>query len=141
MFFHELDEGLWFYLRGRALVAVPGSQPEYNDAFRLQEDLRHNRFEWDPDKRVEAKQKVLVDWLTRPGRPSPYVLLRRDRYDLIAPALAGLAEPVYREADRKRNEVVLLRATAPDPGPVVAGPLTARRPSTPGASNGPGVRR
>lgn len=116
MFFHELDEGLWFYLRDRALVPVPGSQPEYNDAFRIVEDIRNNRFEWDPEKRIEAQQKILVDWLKRPDRPSSYVLIRNDRFDRFAPALAGLAEPVHREHGLKRNELVLLHATPHDPG-------------------------
>ena len=35
MFFQEIDEGLWFYLRDRALVPVPGSQPVYNRGFDL----------------------------------------------------------------------------------------------------------
>jgi hypothetical protein len=114
MFFHELDEGLWFYLRDRALVAVPGSQPEYNDAFSLAEDLRNNRLEWDPDKRVEAQQKILLDWVGRPRRGSSYVLIRDVKYDRFARALARLAEPIYREHGMKRNELVLLRVTAPD---------------------------
>jgi len=126
MFFHELDEGLWFYLRDRALVPVPGSQPEYNDAFRIVEDIRNNRFEWDPEKRIEAQQKILVDWLKRADRPSSYVLIRNDRFDRFAPALAGLAEPVHREHGLKRNELVLLRATSNRPGqadgPVASGP-------------------
>lgn len=109
MFFHELDEGLWFYLRDRRLEPVPGSQPEYNDAFSLMEDIRNNRFEWDPEKRSEAQQKVLVDWIKSPTRISSYVLLRDERYDRFAPALAGLAEPVHREVGLKRNKVVLLR--------------------------------
>lgn len=125
MFFHELDEGLWFYLRGRELAPVPGSQPEYNDAFRLLEDLRNNRFEWDPGKRMEAQQRTLVSWLSHPVGPgprSPYVLLREDRYDRFAPALRGVAEPVYRERGLKRNALVLLRALPPgsDSGPVAS---------------------
>jgi 4-amino-4-deoxy-L-arabinose transferase-like glycosyltransferase len=117
MFFHELDEGLWFYLRDRALVPVPGSQPAYNDAFRLVEEQRQNRLEWDPDKRVEAQQKIFLDWLRRPERDlaSPYVLIRREKFERFAPALAGLVEPVHREHDLKRNELVLLRLTTPAP--------------------------
>jgi hypothetical protein len=113
MFFHELDEGLWFYLRDRTLAPIPGSQPEYNDAFRLIEDIRNNRFEYDINKRLEAQQKILVDWLRQPVRPSSYVLIREDRFDRFAPALAGLAEPMHREHGLKRNELVLLRANTP----------------------------
>ena len=122
MFFHELDEGLWFYLRDRALVAVPGSQPEYNDALSLVEDLRNNRLEWDPTKRVEAQQKILIDWLNRPGRGASYVLIRDVKYDRFARALTGLATPVYREHGMKRNELVLLRVNSPDHGRVAAAP-------------------
>src|SRR5206468_152165 len=39
-FFHEIDEGLWFYLNGLDLVPVPGSQPRYNTAFDLVEAQR-----------------------------------------------------------------------------------------------------
>jgi hypothetical protein len=113
MFFHELDEGLWFYLHDRALVPVPGSQPEYNDAFRLAEDIKNNRFEWDPAKRALAQQAILVEWLKRADRPSSYVLIRDQKYDLFAPALVGLAEPLHRETGLKRNELVLLRALGP----------------------------
>jgi len=125
MFFHELDEGLWFYLRGRDLVPVPGSQPEYNDAYRLAEDLRRGRLEWDPDRRAEAQQRLFVDWLRRPGRASPYVLIRNTKYDRFAPALVGLTEPVLSEHGLDRNELVLLRVIAPDPG---AGPVAAAAP-------------
>ena len=123
MFFHELDEGLWFYLRGRDLAAVPGSQPAYNDAFTLQDDLRNNRFEWNPVKRDEARQAVLVAWLQRADRPSSYVLIRDVVYDRFAPALAGLAEPVHREHGLKRNALVLLRANRP----AVAAAMSAPR--------------
>ncbi len=111
-FFHELDEGLWFYLRDRDLAAVPGSQPAYNDAFTLHEDIRNHRFEWDPAKRDEVRQRLLVEWLSRTDRDSSYVLIRDVVYDRFAPALAGLAEPVFREHDLKRNELVLLREAA-----------------------------
>jgi hypothetical protein len=127
MFFHELDEGLWFYLRGHDLAPVPGSQPEYNDAFRLAEDIRHNRFEWDADKRVEARLKVLLEWIKRPGRGSSYVLLRDVRYDRFAAALSGLAEPVYRERGLKRNGLVLLRLNPSSAGPIAARTALAPR--------------
>jgi hypothetical protein len=136
MFFHELDEGLWFYLRDRALVPVPGSQPAYNDAYRLAEDMENNRLELDPDKRAEAQRKILLDWLDRPAHDAPYVLIRREKYERFAPALAGRVEPVYREHGMKRNELVLMRLIDPSgaggvsgvaPAPVVAGP-----PSGPG---------
>ena len=126
MFFHELDEGLWFYLRGRTLVPVPGSQPEYNDAFRLAEDLKNNRFEPDPEKRADAQQQILLDWVDHPNasRPSPYVLIRREKYERFASRLAGKVVPVHREHDLKRNELVLLRVLDPPVAP--AAPALAR---------------
>lgn len=113
MFFHEVDEGLWFYLHGRELAPVPGSRSEYNDAFRLLQEIRNNHFEWDFEKRSEAQAKLLVEWLKRPDRSSSYVLIRDQKYDKFAPALSGLAEPVHREQGLKRNGLVLLRVTAP----------------------------
>lgn len=134
MFFHELDEGLWFYLRGRELVPVPGSQPEYNDALRIAEDQRHHRLEFDPAKRVETQKALLVNWLKAGTHPSPYVLIRADRYDLFADALVGLVEPVHRENALERNELMLLRLVAPstgDPTPILASP----RPEAAGADS------
>jgi hypothetical protein len=109
MFFHEIDEGLWFYLRDRALEPVPGSQPKYNDAITLIEDTNNNVANFDPEKRAEAQQKLLVEWLSKPEHESSYVLIRDIKYDRFAPALAGLVTPVHREHDMKRNELVLLR--------------------------------
>jgi hypothetical protein len=125
MFFHELDEGLWFYLRDRTLEPVPGSQPEYNDAFRFAEDLRYNRLEWDPEKRADAQQHLLVEWIDGAEHPSPYVLIRRDKYERFAAALGDRVEPLHGEDGLKRNELVLLRVTTPKP--VAAAPASGRR--------------
>ena len=123
MFFHELDEGLWFYLRNRSLAPVPGSQPRYNDVFDLVDDQRANRLVTDPDKRLEIEKQILLDWLARPDRGSQYVLIRNRVYDLFAADLVGLATPVFREQGLKRNELVLLRVEPPLP-------VTARPPAT-----------
>lgn len=123
MFFHEIDEGLWFYLHDRELTAVPGSQPVYNDAFRLAEDLKHGRLEFDDAKRGAAQMRILFDWLRLPEHPSRYVLMLRKRYEPFAAELAPLAEPLYVEQDKRRNEVVLLRVRGSDPTPAVAGPV------------------
>lgn len=125
MFFHELDEGLWFYLRDRALTPVPGSQPEYNDAFRFAEDQRHNRLEWDPEKRADAQQQLFMEWIDRAEHPSSYVLIRRDKYDRFAAALGDRVTPLYREDGLKRNELVLLQVTGT--GPVAAAQGDGRR--------------
>jgi 4-amino-4-deoxy-L-arabinose transferase-like glycosyltransferase len=130
MFFHELDEGLWFYLRGRQLKAVPGSTPEYNDGFDMARELRRRQgrlptlAEWTAE-RLEAHRRRLLGWMADPDRGSPYVLLRGKLYDQIAGDLAGHAEVVYRERQVKRNDVVLLR--------VRDGPATATRTDRPAA--------
>ena len=123
MFFHELDEGLWFYLRNRSLAPVPGSQPRYSDVFDLVDDQRSNRLVTDPEKRLEIEKRILLDWLARPDRGSQYVLIRNRVYDLFAADLVGRATPVFREQGLKRNELVLLRVEPPLP-------MTAHPPAT-----------
>lgn len=117
MFFREIDEGLWFYLHGRELVAIPGSRPEYNDTYETIEAMRARRYERDPAKRIDAQRKILLSWLRRDDRASSYLLIRDAYYDLFARSLTGLAEPVYRERGMHRNALVLLRSID---GPVVA---------------------
>jgi 4-amino-4-deoxy-L-arabinose transferase-like glycosyltransferase len=123
MFFDEVDEGLWFYLRDRTLAAVPGSQPRYNPADTLNEEFRSNRLELDPNKRLAHKTDVLRAWLSRPDRTSPHVLMRHRLYERMAPALGGLLTPVHREQGLSRYEMVLLRVN--DPGPVAEHRSTA----------------
>jgi len=113
LFFHDLDEGVWFYLRGRDLAPVPGSQPAYGDAYQLAEEVRRGRFKWEPAKRIAAQKALLASWLRRPDRASPYLLIHADKYDQLSPALTGLASPLHRERGLKRNALVLLRATDP----------------------------
>lgn len=120
MFYHELDEGLWFYLRGRALAPVPGSQPATNDGFDFIEEAKVNPRIYSKWVRRERQFQVLLDWIQRPDRASPYVLIRSRVYDQFAPDLEGLVTPLYSESGRglKRNELVLLRVA--DPGDVAA---------------------
>ena len=127
MFFRQIDEGLWFYLRDRSLTPVPGSQPRYNAGADLDDDFKNNRLEWDPNKRADNVKKILVDWLTRPDRPSSYVLLRTKEYDLFARDLAGLATLVHREHGLFRNELVLLHVAPAGPVAAKAGPANERR--------------
>lgn len=128
MFFHELDEGLWFYLRRHELRPVPGSTPEYNDGFDMVREVRRRQGNL-PDfatwaaERLDAQRQLLLQWMTRPDRDSSYVLVRGKLYDQIAADLAGRAELIYRERDVKRNDVVLLRVREE------AGPATAERPA------------
>jgi 4-amino-4-deoxy-L-arabinose transferase-like glycosyltransferase len=129
MFYHELDEGLWFYLKGRTLEPVPGSQPEYNDAFRLAEDIKTGKVEWDNARRAAQHVQRLVDWLRQPEHPSRYVLVRRSTYDQSADTLGRYAEPLHREPDLDRHEVVLLRVKDPaaSPARVAGAPATDTR--------------
>jgi 4-amino-4-deoxy-L-arabinose transferase-like glycosyltransferase len=110
MFFHELDEGLWFYLRDRALEPVPGSQPKYNETVDMMDEFRQNGSFWDPNERLNTEKAILLEWLRKPDRQVPYLLIRARVYDRYAPDLAGLVTPLYREHGLKRNELVLLRA-------------------------------
>src|SRR5579864_1716947 len=109
MFFHELDEGLWFYLRNRNLQPVPGSQPKYNDALELVDEFRENHLVWDRNERLKLEKGILLDWLRNSDGTVPYLLIRSKVLDLFGAELNGLALPVYRERGLKRNELVLLR--------------------------------
>jgi 4-amino-4-deoxy-L-arabinose transferase-like glycosyltransferase len=109
MFFQELDEGLWFYLRDRALVPVPGSQPRYNKGFDLDDEFRTSHHDPGVRWKHEAARKALLSWIARPDRESPFVLIRCRDYDRLAPALDGLATPLLREEGLRRNGLVLLR--------------------------------
>ena len=120
MFFEELDEGLWFYLRDRTLVPVPGSQPRYNAGFDIDNDLRDGRLELDPARRREKKKQVFLAWLRSAKHETSHVLIRDELYDQFAPALAGLATPIHREEGVRRHGVVVLRVNPPISLPVAA---------------------
>jgi 4-amino-4-deoxy-L-arabinose transferase-like glycosyltransferase len=111
-FFNEVDEGLWFYLRGLDLEPVPGTQPRYSTAYDLALAVRASRGTADPevlDARREAIEKrALLDWLDRPDAAASYVLIRAALFDRYASDLAGRATPVLRETGLARNELVLL---------------------------------
>ncbi len=115
MFFHEIDEGLWYYLEGRRLRPVPGSNPDYNDGLDLMRDYWNNTLVANPQERIRIQMQLLTNWLDQPAsrRESPYVLLRADRYDVFADELASHARLIFREGKLERNELVLLRALDP----------------------------
>lgn len=115
MFFDELDEGLWFYLRNHQLQRVPGSGPELNHAYDLMVDARRQRLLRDPNQRILREQQVLLDWLHQEDRPSPYVLIRQKLFDRFAPALEGQVDVILREPPLQRNELVLLQARNASP--------------------------
>ncbi len=109
MFFRELDEGLWFYLKDRTLAPVPGSQPKYSKDMELVQKHRDNTLIMDENLRVAEERKILVDWIKQPEHTSPYVLVRAKVYDRFQPGLDDLATPVFREEGLDRNELVLLK--------------------------------
>lgn len=113
-FFHEIDEGLWFYLGNRRLVPVPGSQPRYSDSFDKVGNFINTRLPFgaasDPTFRLLDRQKLgLIDWLRIHGPEEPFLLIRTALYDRMAPDLAGLATPLYQEDGLKRNTLTLLQ--------------------------------
>ncbi|WP_165246310.1 ArnT family glycosyltransferase [Paludisphaera soli] len=112
-FFHELDEGLWFYLRGRRLEAVPGSQPRYNDAYDQIAGRNSDSSAMAPGLTARSKV-VLADWLAREARAGEYLLLREKVYRVLGEQLEGAATPILRESASTRNGLVLLRL---DPRP------------------------
>ena len=110
MFFRELDEGLWFYLKDRALAPVPGSAPKYSKAADLQEAFANNTLVYDDAERNGIERQVLVDWLKGSEHQSPYVLIREKVYKAWKLDLDKLANDVYHEPDIDRpNPLVLLR--------------------------------
>ena len=115
-FYHEIDEGLWFYLRAPRLAPVPGSQPQYSDSFDklvpLLSSERSSAQALDHSSVSRNRDKhLLLDWLRCQGRDGSYLLIRDRLYERLAPDLCGLAVPVYREGGLRRTQLVLLRTT------------------------------
>ena len=71
-FFHEIDEGLWFYLRGPRLTPVPGSQPRYSESYAKIEQLLAGERSGGELAELSAglldrERRRLVDWLDHRG--------------------------------------------------------------------------
>jgi 4-amino-4-deoxy-L-arabinose transferase-like glycosyltransferase len=129
MFFRELDEGLWYYLRGRQLRPVPESQPRYNTGYDLLDDFKKGQIIWDDNARMKAVAGILVKWLEKPEKQeSPYVLIRAEDYDFFASEFAPLVETVYREPELGRNNLMLLRVR-PGSQAVASGQPAAQDPA------------
>jgi 4-amino-4-deoxy-L-arabinose transferase-like glycosyltransferase len=114
-FFNEIDEGLWFYMRGLTLVPIPGNQPVYNTAYDLATDHLENGVAGETIEAAEARRmahdrQVLTAWVDRAHDYDSYLLLRANLYDRHATELSGRTTVVYRESGVKRNELVLLHA-------------------------------
>ena len=121
-FLDELDEGLWFYLRGHELAPIAGAR--FNRGFDLRLDAATRKVD-SPARRVDLARGQLADWARHadPATPS-YALIRGKIYDRFARDVADLVEPVYREQGVKRNEMVLLRAKSG--APVASAPRSSR---------------
>ena len=120
MFHHQLDEGLWVYLRDHELRPVPGTVPRYNEFADFDEEYRGGRFLSDPVARINKEKSTLLDWLRRPHPESDYLLIRARDYDLFAADLRPLTTVIHRESGLGRNELVLLRAPSPPTSGVIA---------------------
>jgi hypothetical protein len=113
-FFHEIDEGLWFYLTGHRLAPLPGSQPRYSDSYDQIRNLLQPRLDLMPSQEwsalhMQPQNERLLRWLSHEGQRERFLLMRASLYDRLAPEMAPLAAPVYREEVLKRNELVLLQ--------------------------------
>lgn len=131
-FLDELDEGVWFYLKGHDLAPVASAK--FNRGFDLRLDAAAASGRVDtPARRVERAQRRLADWAERVDPATPYLLIRGKIYDRFAAEVAGLVEPVYREGGLARNEMVLLRK--------IQGSGPEARPGTETADRRLGARR
>jgi hypothetical protein len=110
-FYNELDEGLWYYLRGRRLVPV--LQPRYNKGLDLLDDFKAKRIIWNDQERYKAEALALSRWIDTNSAKSSYMLIKAKTYDFFREELSKRAEPIYREPALERNELVLLRLNPP----------------------------
>jgi 4-amino-4-deoxy-L-arabinose transferase-like glycosyltransferase len=114
MFFHELDEGLWFYFHNHTLRPVPGSEPRYNGFVDMEDDYKKGRFLADPKDRIQREKEIFLVWLRKPHPGGEYVLIKAKDFDLFGPEVAALVTPLHREQGLKRNELMLVRAPSPN---------------------------
>jgi 4-amino-4-deoxy-L-arabinose transferase-like glycosyltransferase len=112
-FYNEVDEGLWFYLRGLDLVPVPGTQPRYSAAYDLAAAYQAREAPETLDvldaRRERLEKQALLRWIDDRD-PSSFLLIRSSLFDRYARELDDRVVPVFRESGLSRNELVLLRA-------------------------------
>ena len=128
-FFHEIDEGLWFYLRGPRLAPVPGSQPRYSESYAKIEQLLAGERSGGELAELSAglldrERRRLVDWLDHRGHDEPFLLIRDALYRRLAPALAAAPRRSARGSPDGTG-LVLLRACGEDAR--IAGPAPGGR--------------
>ena len=109
MFYRELDEGLWYYLKGRTLKSIPNSTPQYNKGYDLVTASKENRLVYQEAERIRLERALFVGWLSEDAHESPYVLIRARVYNWFSPGMEEWVEPVYTETGMDRNELMLLR--------------------------------
>ena len=114
-FFHEIDEGLWFYLHDHRLAPVPGTQPRYSDSHDKLASLISTRREAtalpEPFNTPDGgPRERLLEWLLRETPDDPYLLIRAPLYEHMASDLEGLVAPLYFEDGLKRTRLILLHA-------------------------------
>jgi 4-amino-4-deoxy-L-arabinose transferase-like glycosyltransferase len=132
-FFNEIDEGLWFYLRGHNLKPVPGTHPRYNTGFDLAQIFLTERQPQETLSSIEAKRRerdkqALFRWLNEAPTDSSFLLMRGSLYDRFGDELAPRLIPVYRETGVKRNDLILLQVTKSTPVNNARTPTAARSP-------------
>ncbi len=120
MFFNEIDEGLWFYLKDLDLTPVPGTNPRYNTAY----DLAASYLAADSPVQtladLEARRQThdknsLMAWLDHADPQTPYLLIRKSLLDRYKNDLAGRVTPLLSESGIKRNALVLLQVVGRHP--------------------------
>ena len=127
-YFHEIDEGLWFYLRRPNLAPIPGTQPQYNAAYDRVRELARLGLPYDGSgepvgRRMEREIQHLREWLRYTPREEPLFLMRGAVFDRHAPELTGLATLILREDSLRRNGLVLLSKQAASDTPKVLPPI------------------
>lgn len=128
LFYSELDEGLWYYLHNHRLRPV--LQPRYNKSLDLLDDFKEKRIIWNKHERFRSEGIELARWIEENCKTEDYMLIKAKMYDILAPQLEGLAQPLYREADLERNELVLLRVQAPARAAVAENPASTEAAAT-----------
>jgi hypothetical protein len=113
-FVHEIDEGLWFYLRDYSLAPVPGTQPRYSESFDnlgrlLGPTLRPARLSNLALKPRDRGSQYLREWLDRVDPAEPYLLMRDVLYDHMAFQMRHMVTPLYRETGMNRSNLILLQ--------------------------------
>lgn len=132
-FLHEIDEGLWFYLRGHELAPIPGTAPSYNDAFDLD-----SQSQGQSEKELLAAHNAEIlseffEWVDDQAQPAYFLIRKKDLAyfwtinSTFRDVISHRTETIYEEPDRERNEIFLLRTR---PGSKVAAshpPVQARQ--------------